>query len=53
MIKSDFKASTEKIVYIERFMDRVRASNTYGDPIVNFNEDSVTKTQLSEALSVL
>ena len=37
-------------MFIERFMDRIRASNTYGEPIVNFNEDSVTKQDLKQAL---
>lgn len=31
-------------------MDRIRASNTYGEPIVNFNEDSVTKKELKESV---
>ena len=31
-------------------MDRVRASNSYGEPILNFNEDSVTKAELKEAI---
>ena len=31
-------------------MDRIRASNTYGEPIVNFNEDSATKTEMQETV---
>lgn len=36
----------KRFVQLERFMDRLRASNTYGEPIVNFNEDSATKTEM-------
>ena len=50
LIQSDQKVTQEKIVQIERFMDRVRASNSYGEPILNFNEDSVTKAELKEAI---
>ena len=31
-------------------MDRIRASNTYGEPIVNFNEDSATKAEMKELI---
>ena len=33
---------------MERFCDRLRASNTYGEPIVRFNEDSATISQMRE-----
>ena len=29
-------------------MDRLRASNTYGEPIVRFNEDSATRVEMQE-----
>ena len=32
-------------------MDRIRASNTYGEPIVNFNEDSATKAEMKELIA--
>ena len=48
MILSDQKVTAEKMVQVDRFMDRVRASNTYGEPITNFNEDSATKTEMQE-----
>ena len=50
LLQSDYKVTSEKIVQLERFMDRIRASNTYGEPIVNFNEDSVTKKELKQTV---
>ena len=50
LIQADQKVHFEKLTFIERFMDRIRASNTYGEPIVNFNEDSVTKVELKASL---
>jgi len=38
-------------VQMERFLDRLRASNTYGEPITNFNQDSVTKAELQSILA--
>ena len=32
-------------------MDRIRASNIYGEPIVNFNEDSATKEEMKELIA--
>ena len=32
-------------------MDRLRASNTYGEPIVRFNEDSATKSEMQEHIA--
>lgn len=46
LLQSDQKITLEKMVFIERFMDRIRASNNHGDPIVNFNEDSATKEEM-------
>ena len=51
LIQSDQKVTSERIVQIERYLDRLRATNTYGEPIVNFNEDSVTKTELNQTLA--
>ena len=51
LLQSDQKVTQEKITNIERYMDRLRASNTYGEPIVNFNEDSVTKRDLNQVLA--
>ena len=51
LLQSDQKITAEKIVQVERFMDRIRASNNHGEPIVNFNEDSATKTEMQEAIS--
>ena len=42
----------EKILHIERFMDRIRASNPYGEPIMQFNEDSVNKDEMKDAIDV-
>ena len=50
LLQSDHKVTAEKIVFIERYMDRLRASNTYGEPIVNFNEDSVTKAEMEKTV---
>ena len=50
LLQTDQAETAKKIVFIERFMDRIRASNTYGEPIVNFNEDSVTKKELKESV---
>ena len=46
LLQSDQKITLEKMVFIERFMDRIRASNNHGEPIVNFNEDSATKEEM-------
>lgn len=46
LMQSDQKITLEKMVFIERFMDRIRASNNHGEPIVNFNEDSATKEEM-------
>ena len=40
-----------RIIKVERFMDRIRASNIYGEPIVNFNEDSATKEEMKELIA--
>ena len=51
LLQSDYKITAEKMVFIERFMDRIRASNNHGEPIVNFNEDSATKTEMKEHIT--
>lgn len=40
------KVADEKLTQMERYLDRIRCSNTYGEPITNFNEDSATKTEM-------
>jgi len=45
---SDMKVFAEKIAKSERFLDRIRASNPYGEPITNYNEDSATKVEMQE-----
>lgn len=40
--RNEQEGNTDRITQMERFCDRLRASNTYGEPIVRFNEDSAT-----------
>ena len=40
--------TNETLTQHARYLDRIRCSNTYGEPLVNFNQDSATKTEMQD-----
>ena len=48
VVQADKASYDDKLTQVMRFMDRLRASNTYGEPIVRFNEDSATKSEMQD-----